>query len=307
MHDGGQSGTAGAAAPTLAEQIVAVNNRPLVTGPSRPAPSTLEPAISTMLSADELLLVESAGYAARGVVVGAAVLHVGLVGARMANVELVPLSQALLAAREQAVARLRDQAARLGAAGVLGVQLEIEAFEDKRHLARVVAIGTAVTRSVPADGTTDATEPFVAALSGQELSVLVAGGYEPVDVVMGVCVYHIARQRPRAVLRNLTTTAELGPTTAALYEARELAMRRLQEEALACGSEGVVGVTIAESSHVWGSKAIEFFCTGTAVRQRNDRRPEEPGTALFVRDRRVTTDPGALHGRADGVHKRGGR
>ncbi len=304
MHDGSQGG---AAASTLAEQIVAVSTQPPGPGAARPATSTFEPTISTMLSADELLLVESAGYQARGAVVGAAVFHVGLVGARMANVELVPLSQALLAAREQAVARLREQASQLGATGVLGVQLEIKAFEDKRHLARVVAVGTAVTRSAPAAGATVATEPFVAGMSGQELSVLVSGGYEPVDVVMGVCVYHIARQRPRAVLRNLTATEELGPTTAALYEARELAMRRLQEEALACGGEGVVGVTISENSHVWGRKAIEFFCTGTAVRRSNDRRLDEPGTALFVRDRRVATDPASLHGRADRAPRRASR
>ena len=37
-------------------------------------------------------------------------------------------------------------------------------------------------------------------MSGQEFSVLVAGGFLPVGIVMGVCVYHIARQRPRAVL-----------------------------------------------------------------------------------------------------------
>jgi hypothetical protein len=74
-------------------------------------------------------------------------------------------------------------------------------------------------------------------------------------------------------------------------------MQRLQEEALACGGEGVVGVTIAENSHIWGSRAIEFFCTGTAVRRLDDRRLDEPGMALFVRDRRVATDPAALHGR----------
>ena len=199
MHDGSPGG---AAASTLAEQIVAVSTQPPGPGRARPATSTLEPTISTMLSADELLLVENAGYHPCGVVVGAAVFHVGLVGARMANVELVPLSQALLAAREQAVARLREQASQLGATGVLGVQLEIKAFEDKRHLARVVAIGTAVARSVPAAGATVATEPFVAGMSGQELSVLVSGGYEPVDVVMGVCVYHIARQRPRRTAQS---------------------------------------------------------------------------------------------------------
>jgi uncharacterized protein YbjQ (UPF0145 family) len=117
--------------------------------PDRIGPPPAVHAASSALSVDELLLVGAAGYVPKGIVVGAAVFHVGLVGARVASGELVPLSEALLAAREQAVAGMRDQAARLGAAGVVGARVEIAAFEDRHHLARVLAVGTAVDRAMP--------------------------------------------------------------------------------------------------------------------------------------------------------------
>jgi uncharacterized protein YbjQ (UPF0145 family) len=53
--------------------------------------------------------------------------------------------------------------------------------------------------------------------------------------------------------------------TQALYDARELAMERMQAEAQGAQAEGIVGVQIQERSHGWGSHVIEFFAVGTAV------------------------------------------
>ncbi len=53
--------------------------------------------------------------------------------------------------------------------------------------------------------------------------------------------------------------------TQALYDARELAMERMQAEAEQVQAEGIVGVQIQERSHGWGSHVIEFFAVGTAV------------------------------------------
>ena len=53
--------------------------------------------------------------------------------------------------------------------------------------------------------------------------------------------------------------------TQALYDARELAMQRMQTEAEAVKAEGIVGVQLHERSHGWGSHVIEFFAIGTAV------------------------------------------
>ena len=53
--------------------------------------------------------------------------------------------------------------------------------------------------------------------------------------------------------------------TQALYEARELAMERMQTEADQLQAGGIVGARIVEGSHGWGSHVIEFFAVGTAV------------------------------------------
>ena len=64
---------------------------------------------------------------------------------------------------------------------------------------------------------------------------------------------------------RLGRNVELENFTAAIYEAREIAIERMQVEAAAAKAEGVVGVEIHEGSHVWKSHVIEFFAIGTAV------------------------------------------
>jgi uncharacterized protein YbjQ (UPF0145 family) len=68
-----------------------------------------------------------------------------------------------------------------------------------------------------------------------------------------------------ASLRQMGRNVEMPNFTQALYEARELAMERMQKEADELQSEGIVGARIVERSHGWGSHVIEFFAIGTAV------------------------------------------
>jgi uncharacterized protein YbjQ (UPF0145 family) len=76
---------------------------------------------------------------------------------------------------------------------------------------------------------------------------------------------------------------ELPNFTQALYEARELAMARMQEEAEALDAEGIVGVQLVEKSHFWGSHVIEFLAIGTAVRPiRPDHRIAPPQMVLSL-------------------------
>ena len=63
---------------------------------------------------------------------------------------------------------------------------------------------------------------------------------------------------------------ELPNFTQALYEARELAMTRMQDEANELGASGIVGVRLEEKSHQWGSHTIEFLSLGTAVVKTSD-------------------------------------
>ena len=106
---------------------------------------------------------------------------------------------------------------------------------------------------------------FTSDLSGQDFYVLLSMGYIPTGLVMGSCVYHVAHQGLRQAFRTMGNNMEMGNYTQALYDARELAMERMQNEAEELGAEGIVGVQIQERNHGWGSHVIEFFAVGTAV------------------------------------------
>jgi uncharacterized protein YbjQ (UPF0145 family) len=81
--------------------------------------------------------------------------------------------------------------------------------------------------------------------------------------------------------RNL----ELPDFTQALYDARELAMTRMQTEARALGAQGIVGVELQEHHHGWGGRAIEFLAIGTAItRHPVETNPAPPAVVLDLRD-----------------------
>ncbi|MGZ5969430.1 MAG: heavy metal-binding domain-containing protein, partial [Polyangiales bacterium] len=105
--------------------------------------------------------------------------------------------------------------------------------------------------------------------------MLIKGGYRPVGFVMGNCVYYVP---PNLLQAPATQSCELSSYTHALYDARELAIERLQDEAEELGATGIVGVTIAEEQHSWRTnpwnignaalqtgEVIELFVVGTAV------------------------------------------
>ena len=143
------------------------------------------------------------------------------------------------------------------------------------NTAEFIAIGTAVRHRGGQSFRNKAGKPFQSDLSGQDFWMLIRAGYRPVGFVMGNCVYYI----PPAMLRapDLLST-ELSAYTHALYDARELAIERLQDEAEALDATGIVGVTVDEEKHSWRTnpwnmgnaalatgEVIELFVIGTAV------------------------------------------
>src|SRR5258708_19781386 len=106
---------------------------------------------------------------------------------------------------------------------------------------------------------------FPSGLSGQDFWTLLRAGYRPVGMVMGNCVYHVARQGMGQWINRLGRNVEMTNYTQALYDARELSMERMQNEAVSLKAEGVVGAQIVERSHGWGSHVISFFHVVPAV------------------------------------------
>jgi uncharacterized protein YbjQ (UPF0145 family) len=175
------------------------------------------------------------------------------------------LTQAMYHARELAMTRMEEEADQLGADGIVGMRLEIGRYAWGADMAEFMAIGTAVRHRDGLLHRAPNGRPFTSDLSGQDFATLLRSGYRPVGMVMGNCVYHVANQSIRQVFRQMGTNQEMETYTQALYEARELAMGRMQAEAEQLQAGGIVGARIHEGSHGWGSHVIEFFAIGNAV------------------------------------------
>jgi uncharacterized protein YbjQ (UPF0145 family) len=218
------------------------------------------------LSVNEFLLVKESGFEPLGLVLGSSIYHIGYQQASWnQNQEMGVLTQAMYHARELAMTRMEEEADQLGADGVVGVRLDIGRYEWGADLAEFIAVGTAVRHKAGELHRAPNGRPFTSDMSGQEFATLLRAGYRPAGLVMGNCVYHVARQGMLASLKQVGRNVEMPNFTQALYEARELAMERMGKEADELQSEGIVGARIIERSHGWGSHVIEFFALGTAV------------------------------------------
>src|SRR6202034_1372268 len=102
---------------------------------------------------------------------------------------------------------------------------------------------------------------FTSDLSVSEYVLLGEAGFEPLGFVIGSSIYHIGIQVGR-----WNQNQELTVLTQAMYNARELAMARMQAEADHLAADGIVGVQLRMQMYAWGEGCLEFVATGTAVR-----------------------------------------
>jgi uncharacterized protein YbjQ (UPF0145 family) len=235
---------------------------------------------SSDLSVDEAVLLKEVGYEPRGLVVGCGVYHIGVQYQNWSNnEEMTSLTEVMYAARADAIRRMEQHAQQIGGHGVIGLKLEVR-IHGSEHLAEFVALGTAVASTSRPSG-----RLWLSDLSGQDLYLLIRAGYTPVGLAFGACVYHIAHQGLSTWVGQATQNVELSNYTAALYEARELAMTRMQEEARGTGAQGIVAMRIEQQSHLWGSHVIEFLAIGTTVRLTASRHQRiDPSMVLPLND-----------------------
>ncbi len=123
-------------------------------------------------------------------------------------------------------------------------------------------------------------KPFQSDLSGQDFWLLIRTGFRPVGFVMGNCVYYVP---PQLLQSPPQQSKELHAYTHALYDARELAIERLQDEAEELDATGIVGVTVSEQQHS-GARPVEHRQRRAAdrrghraVRDRHGRRADRRG------------------------------
>jgi uncharacterized protein YbjQ (UPF0145 family) len=161
---------------------------------------------TSLLSADGLAGIEAAGFEAVGEVLGTAVMQISWSGyggcgwtpgfgggfggfagpatvsgpSRWSGYE--PYASAVRHGRDTALNRLHQEAAALGADGVVGVRLVEESMEGQKR--EFMALGTAVRSR----GRQRPRTPFTTDLGGQDLAKLLAAGWVPAGISYGLSI-----------------------------------------------------------------------------------------------------------------------
>jgi len=209
---------------------------------------------SSDLSVDEYLAARVVQLEPLGQVLGASIYHIAYNMLQMQSWqdgELTAYSQALYDARTRALGRMQQEAALLGAHGVVGVRLEQKAYEWGSHLLDFMAIGTAVRFS----GIPPLDRPFLSDLSGQETLTLLHAGYVPAGMALGVCAYYVVTTwDDDRMMRGWRSwggwsNQEMGHWTAGIYNARHGAMRAMSAGAQALRADGIVGSNVRLRTH----------------------------------------------------------
>src|SRR3981081_2764468 len=121
---------------------------------------------------------------------------------------------------------------------------------------------------------------FTSDLSVSEFVLLEQMGWRPLGLVLGSSIYHVGIQ-----YGNFYQNQELGYLSAAMYEARDFAMTRMEEEADVLGADGIVGVRLEVGGYEWAENALEFMAIGTAVKA-----PEHSGEWRTLDNKPFTSD-----------------
>jgi len=245
------------------------------------------------LGVTEFLTLQRAGFLPCGLVTGSCVYSAGSqYDWQVRTGEIKTLSDAMRQARHLAIFRMREQAIQLSADGVVDVRLEVEhhLWRGARQVAKCIAVGTAVTfdrkhapsaiASAPSLRLSNGA-PFDSDLSGADFVTLLSAGYRPITVAMGNCVYGLD---PRTLRNYRGKDDEIREFTTAFFDARELAMERLQHDLFKewprsspdCPT-GIVGMSVSENTYgganASGPPIVEFTALGTAIAPLDERDP----------------------------------
>ncbi|MGB8649902.1 MAG: heavy metal-binding domain-containing protein [Mycobacteriales bacterium] len=234
------------------------------------------------LSVSEFALLGAAGFEPLEFVMGSSVFHIGWQNQNLRqSTELQVLTQAMYTARYNAMSRMLAEAAQVQADGVVGVRLSFRPHGLSPEHIEFVAVGTSVRHSQrPGTFRRPDGAPFSSHLSVQDFYTLLGTGHVPVEFVMGMCVWHIGAQGFLQTLRQVGQNVEMPQWTQGYYDARELALSRMQAEAERVQATGITGVEWTAQEWMWGPHTLEFFTSGTAVRKVQEGQQVSPAYVL---------------------------
>lgn len=148
-----------------------------------------------------------------------------------------PLVSVLYQARRAAINRMTTECTALGALGVIGVRLEVGPFADDEDILEFRALGTAIR----APGVVSRAQPFASDLSGQDFTKLVAHGWMPVGLALGVAVgYRHDDWLTKGQTRMTAGNIEVEGYTYLVRQMRTDARNELELDLVRMGADGVV-------------------------------------------------------------------
>jgi uncharacterized protein YbjQ (UPF0145 family) len=206
------------------------------------------------------------GFVPRQFVFGNVAYSIGLSGGILGGLrslgrgEVKEFSQIFNTTRHLAIQRITDEARQVKANAVIGIKTSILPFAGMQEM---VMIGTASHHSqLPSNHDQ---EPITSDLTNEEMWNLIHLGYMPVKLVLGVSVYSLGIIGGVSSFFKSFVRGEISELTSLIYEARTQALKHIEDDALRCGADRVVGV----KTYVYnlGGGIIEFLAIGTAVKK----------------------------------------
>ena len=186
----------------------------------------------------------------------------GLMGAlkSLARGEIEQYSQVFNQTRHLALQRIAGEARAAGANAVVGIETSIIPFSGMQEM---VMIGTASHH--PALPPEYQNAPVTSDLTSEEMWNVIALGYMPIQLVLGVSVYSLGVVGGLTAAFKSLGRGEISELTSLIYEARENAIAKIAKDAAACGADDVMGI----KTYVYqlGGGIIEFLAIGTAVKK----------------------------------------
>ena len=221
---------------------------------------------STSADGQELFCQLDAGYVPMRFVFGNVAYSIGITGGLLGTLktlkrgEIKEFSDVFNKTRNLALQRIVDDAKKVGANSVVGIETTILPFSGYQEM---LMIGTASYNEAIKQHFGD--DIITSDLTCQEMWNITKMGYVPVRLLLGTSVYSLGIVGGLTSMLKSFVRGEINELTRMIYDAREEALGIINKEAEQIGADEIVGV----KTYVYqlGNGLIEFLAIGTAIKK----------------------------------------
>lgn len=222
-------------------------------------------SFSTAANGQGLYCQKDAGFDPRSFVFSNIAYSIGVGGnirgalRRLNRGEVPHYTEIFSRTRHLTLERIKNEAKLLGANAVIGIETSIMPIFGAQEM---MMLGTAAHHPKLNDYSAD---PVTSDMTNEELWNIVSLGYLPLRLVIGVSVYSLGIVSGMTSIVQRLIGGKIHGLTEILYEAREKALARIQEDAQQCNADEIIGV----KTRVYdlGGGLVEFMVMGTAVKK----------------------------------------